>query len=138
VITSGQLLSTIILSQMAVVLKSNSIMKKYIATLREPDGRMSHHSDHEMKRHQVDWKFWFENWRNADRLIEGSGLGMIGKIIYSSGSVENRIHQTGTEIIGGFLLLKAEDLNDATEMVKTCPVYDFGGYAEIRELQNQN
>lgn len=41
------------------------------------------------------------------------------------------------EIIGGFLLLNAVDLDEATEIMTTCPIFEFDGIAEIRELQNQ-
>jgi hypothetical protein len=40
--------------------------------------------------------------------------------------------------VGGYLLLNADDFNEAVDIMKTCPIYEFDGYAEIRELQNQD
>jgi hypothetical protein len=113
-------------------------MKKYIAILREPDGRREQHSDDEIKKHQLNWKSWLEKWRQAGKLIDGSGLTLNARIVYNADLIENKIHQNTTEIIGGFLLIKAENIDDAAAMIKTCPVYEFNGYAEIRELQNQD
>lgn len=112
-------------------------MTKYIAILREPDGRMEEHSQEAIKAHQLNWKNWLEKWSLEGRLSGGSGLTLEGRIIHNPQSVEKAIYKNGMEIIGGFLLLNAENIDDAVAMMKTCPVYEFGGYAEIRELQNQ-
>lgn len=113
-------------------------VKTYLSLFREPNGRSKQYSGEEMKRHQSNWKDWLEKWKQAGRIIHGGGLTLNGKIIYNPGSVEDKIHHNGTEIIGGFLLIKAENLADATAMMKDCPIYEFGGYTEIRELQEQN
>lgn len=45
-------------------------------------------------------------------------------------------HDLGTtkDFIGGFLLLKAEDLKEAVSIIQTSPIYESNGYAEIREM----
>ena len=35
--------------------------------------------------------------------------------------------------IGGYLLINARDLDEATSLMQSCPIFEFGGYAEIRE-----
>jgi hypothetical protein len=35
-------------------------------------------------------------------------------------------------------LLTARDFDEAVNIMKSCPIYEFGGYSEIRELQNQD
>lgn len=113
-------------------------MKKYIAIFREPEGRTKPHSEDETRHHQLNWKTWFEKWGKDGRIIDGSGLTLNGRIIFSGDNIQDKIHHSGLEIIGGFIVFKADDLNDATDMMKTCPLYEFDGYAEIRELQNQS
>jgi hypothetical protein len=55
--------------------------------------------------------------------------------MHGPGAWSDGIHRSGKEIIGGFLLLNADDLEEATAMLANCPVFAFGGYAEIREMQ---
>jgi hypothetical protein len=113
-------------------------MKKFIAILREPDGRLIEHSATDLEKHQEDWKDWLTRWGRNGNLAGGSGLTLNGCQITDHGTKTiNAIHTNGTEIIGGYLLLNAPDLDHCVEIMRSCPVYGFGGYAEIRELQDQ-
>jgi len=107
-------------------------MKNYLVLFREPDGRMQPHSEADIARHQQNWKIWMNRW--AVHLAGGSGLTLNGKLI-KEGKVSEGVHKVGTEIVGGFLLLKAESLEEAVGIAETCPIYEFDGYAEVREMQ---
>ena len=114
-------------------------MRIFIVLFREPDGRAFKHSDDDIKKHQDNWKNWFSLWGQKGNLGGGSGLTLNGRLIKGKGDVViNDIHKNGTEIVGGYLLLNAVDFEEAVEIMKTCPIYEFDGYAEIRELQNQD
>ena len=114
-------------------------MKKFIVLFREPDGRTQTHSDSDIKAHQENWKNWFSLWGKNGKLNGGSGLTLNGRIIKDGGKIiTNEIHKNGNEIVGGYMLLNATDFDEAIEIMKTCPIYEFDGHAEIRELQNQN
>ncbi|GAA4785783.1 hypothetical protein GCM10023231_12080 [Olivibacter ginsenosidimutans] len=114
-------------------------MKKFIILFREPDGRTGAHSDTEISAHQDNWKNWFNHWGQQGNLVGGSGLTLNGRMIKGKGDVIiDGIYKHGTEIVGGYLLLNAVDLDEATEIMKSCPIYEFDGFTEIRELQIQN
>jgi hypothetical protein len=108
-------------------------MKNYLVLFREPDGRTEKHSDEEVATHQTNWKAWMEKYGKAGNLAGGSGLTLNGRIIKGA-EISEGTHKTGTEIVGGFLLLKASSLDEATDIARTCPIYEFGGYAEVREM----
>ena len=111
-------------------------MKNFIAIFREPDGRAHTHSEEETRLHQENWKIWLEKWGKEGKLTGGSSLTLDGAIIKSNAEVAHQIHKVGTEIVGGFLLLKCIDLDEATQIVKSCPIFEFDGYAEVREMQH--
>jgi len=112
-------------------------MKNFIVIFRELDGRIEQHTPEAIEQHQQNWKTWLEKWGGAGHLNGGSGLTLNGKIMKGSPiAVTNDIHKVGTEIVGGFLLLKATDLGEAENIMQTCPIFEFDGYAEIREMQN--
>ena len=112
-------------------------MKTYLVLFREPDGRVDSHSEEEMKGHGQNWKLWLDEWGKQGRLAGGNSLTLNGKLISGRDKiVTNTIHRSGTEIVGGFLLIKADNLEEATEIASSCPIYEFDGYAEVRELAN--
>jgi len=38
------------------------------------------------------------------------------------------------EIVGGYLGIKANDLDEAIEIAKGCPIFDYDGSTEVREI----
>ena len=38
------------------------------------------------------------------------------------------------ESVGGYSIVKADSLDEATEMAKGCPALEFGGMVEVREI----
>ncbi|HEY4111153.1 YciI family protein [Puia sp.] len=110
-------------------------MNNYIILFRERDGREGMHPEEEISRHRANWKSWFEEWSSKGRIAGGSGLTLTGRIIYENGEIVDGIYRIGREIVGGFLLLKAESLDEATAIASSCPIYEFDGYAEVREMQ---
>ncbi|MDH7461011.1 YciI family protein [Chitinophagaceae bacterium 26-R-25] len=110
-------------------------MQNFLILFREPDGRLDEHSAEEIVVHQSNWKTWLAKW--GERLNGGNSLTLNGKMIKGRNSeVINDIHKVGTEIVGGFLLLKAENLDEAVSIVQSCPIFEFDGYAEVRELRS--
>lgn len=110
-------------------------MKNYIILFRESDGRMDEHSQDELKNHRENWAQWLNKWRVEGRLTGGNSLTLEGRLITGDGSAISKTpHKVGTEIIGGFLLLKAQDLDEAAEIASSCPIFEAKGYAEVREM----
>ncbi|CAH0289718.1 YciI family protein [Chryseobacterium sp. Bi04] len=114
-------------------------MKDFLVLFREADGRKANkHTQEEIQAHRENWAEWFAQWTKAGNLVGGNSLSLEGRMIKGDGDIiTDQIHQVGTEIVGGFLLLKAESLEQATAIAASCPIYEFDGYAEIRGMQNQ-
>ena len=109
-------------------------MKDFLILFREPDGRMNKHSDDDNRDHQAKVKTWIEFISNNGNFSGGRALSLNGKVIDTKGQVQNDIYKVGTEIVGGYILLKSNDLDQATELIKSCPILERGGFAEIREV----
>lgn len=113
-------------------------MKRFIVIFREPDGRAEEHSPEFGQLHRQHWNEWFAKWSNTGKLTGGNSLTLEGRLITGDGSiVQETLHRVGTEIVGGFLLLNAENLDEAAQIAASCPIYEADGYTEVRELQNQ-
>ncbi|WP_338869295.1 YciI family protein [Spirosoma sp. SC4-14] len=113
-------------------------MKTYLVLIREPDGRATVPSPEETHRHQFHWKTWIDEMIAKEHWQGGNSLSLTGKVVRSStGNLEvrdgpYRVHEQ--EIVGGYLLIRANDLDEATTLLQTCPVFDADGFIEIREM----
>jgi len=101
---------------------------------REPDGRMDVHTTEDTLQHQFKVKTWMESLSKNGNLSGGRALTLNGSVVDTNGNVRDDIYKVGKEIVGGYLLLKSNDLRQATELIKTCPILERGGFAEIREV----
>jgi hypothetical protein len=110
-------------------------MLKFIILVREPDGRTDTPSEEENKTHRANWNKWFDKYRPTGTLLGGSALSLNGKLIKGpDAAVVDEIHKVGTEIVGGYLLIQAGNLNEAVAIAREIPVFEVDGYLEVREL----
>jgi hypothetical protein len=108
---------------------------QYLILFREPDGRKDGHSPEEIAAHRANWQQWMEPLLRQNKLEGGKPLSLEGKIIKGANQpATNGPHTVGTEIVGGYLILNAGDLEEATVIMQSCPVYEFSGYVEIRPV----
>ena len=113
-------------------------MKHYIVILREPDGRKDPHAPDEITVHRANWNRWLTEHQHS--LRGGTALSLKGVVINGEGALQQikagPYQRHDDEIVGGYLLLEANDLEHATSIMRTCPAYEFGGFAEIREAMD--
>jgi len=110
-------------------------MKDFLILIREPDGRANAHDEQEAAQHRKNMNDWFEQYGKGGYIQNGSALSLNGRQIKGrNAQVVEQIHRVGTEIVGGYLILKADDLDEAVAIMQTFPVYEVDGYVEVREL----
>lgn len=108
-------------------------MKEFLVLLREKGGRISIHDEAFMEAHREKWNKWLSSIMSRGLLKGGQALTLQGRIIQPDGEVISGIRHHNHEIVGGYLIIKAKDLDEVAEIMKSCPVYETGGFAEIRE-----
>ena len=98
-------------------------------------GDPSHLSPEAQQAHMQKWFAWVEKLTNEKRYVSGEALLPGGKTIKGSKkAVTDGPYAESKEVVGGFFVVNAKDLNEATEMAKACPDYDLGGIVEVREV----
>jgi len=82
------------------------------------------------------WQIWLDRLAKQGKLASaGSRLTPIGSVIRGEKKqVFEGPYVEGKEIVGGFIAVKAEDLREAVEIGKECPIFDYGGSTEVREV----
>jgi hypothetical protein len=111
------------------------MIKDFLVLFREEDGRATEPPAEVVREHQSKVKNWIKN-ASAHGLVDGRALSLKGKVIRNQGrqTSDGPYAPVGKEIVGGYMLIKAENLEAATELIKSCPVFEFDGFAEIREM----
>jgi len=113
-------------------------MTKYLYLFRGGDGRMAELSPEEQQKHMQEWRDWMQGLAEKGQLIDGLPLHGDGKQVSKNGTVvTDGPFAEGAELVGGYLMVKANSLDEATEMSKGCPMLEFDeGHIEIRQIMD--
>ena len=112
-------------------------MKEYLYIFRGGDAaRIDQQKDPaKWAQHMGKWKTWMESLAQKGQFTGGQPLAPEGKVLTGKAKkLTDGPFVEAKEIVGGYLLVKAKDLNDATEIAKGCPLFDHDGIVEIREI----
>ena len=110
-------------------------MKEYLYLFRGGDARRAAESPEAMQAHMEKWMSWLKVLREDETLVAGQPLQNEGKVITGSGNVvTDGPFVEGKEIVGGYLIVKADGLDSAATISKDCPIFEHGGSVEVREI----
>ena len=109
-------------------------MKEYLYLFRGGDARRAQQSPEQMQAHMQKWTAWMHELAESGHLVTGFPLGQEGKVVKRNGVITDGPYIEGKEVIGGYLIVKASDLNHATELSNNCPIYEHDGLTEVREI----
>ena len=89
--------------------------------------------------HMQKWGAWMGGLKEKGKLIDGLPLSGEGKVVEKAGEViTDGPFAEGAEVVGGYLIVTADGLNDAVEISKGCPIFEHGGNVEVREIMSMN
>ena len=78
------------------------------------------------------WKAWMGGM--SDAIVDmGNPVGL-SKTVSSSGVADNG----GSNPLGGYTLVKADDIDKAVALAQGCPILDSGGSVEVAEAIEMN
>jgi len=84
------------------------------------------------------WVAWMKD-LGAKGHFKGSGepLDRTGKVVRGkSKTVTDGPYAEAKDIVGGYLLIEAKDIAEATELSRGCPLLEEDGSVEVRAVQN--
>ena len=81
------------------------------------------------------WQEWMGGIAAQNKIVDrGNRLDDEGRVLKAGGVVINGPYVEIKEAIGGYIIIRASSLNEATEIAKGCPILKIGGNVEVREL----
>jgi hypothetical protein len=111
-------------------------MKEYLLLFRGGDAMKGMSAD-EMQAHMQQWMQWMGELNEKEKFSGAQPLGNTGKIISGTKKVvSDGPFMEGKEMVAGYLILKANDYDEAITLSKDCPILTFSdGTVEIREIE---
>lgn len=110
-------------------------MKKFLLLIREDIARLAQFTEEEMMQDIAEMNSWVEELAQQDKFIGGEPLEneskMVGHVATDGPFVEAR------EGISGYLMIMAEDLDEAAAIAGQCPhVLQQKISIEVRQIMN--
>jgi hypothetical protein len=110
-------------------------MKEFALLFRFPDFDFSKVSPKDMESIAKKWKDWAGGLAAQGKMgSNGLRLAMEGKVLRPGGVVTDGPFVEIRERLGSFIVVKAENLEEATTLAHGCPVLDQDGSVEIRPI----
>jgi hypothetical protein len=99
-------------------------------------GGMEGMSPEEMQSHMGKWFTWIDKLSKKGQYVAGEPLLPGGKLVSGAGgkTVTDGPYTEGKEVVGGFFIVNAKDLNEAVAMAKESPDYELGGSTQVRQV----
>lgn len=112
-------------------------MKDYLFLFRGGDTERQQFSPEEMQAQMQHWQEWIAGIAQTDQFGGGHPLTPEGKVLHG-GSTHKLIDgpfMEGKEILGGYIIVKAKDMDEALKIASGCPLLGAAsGSVEIREI----
>jgi len=113
-------------------------MSDYLLLFRGGDAQRTDEQKDPIKwqAHLMKWKTWMDSLAQKGKFIGGQPLGIDGSVITGSKkTVTDGPFTEGKEIVGGYVMIRANDKGEAIELSKGCPLLEHEGTIEVRELK---
>lgn len=82
------------------------------------------------------WYTWIDGLNKKGSYVAGDPLLPSGKkLIGKKKTVTDGPFIEAKEMVGGYLIVLANDINDAVEISKDCPIFETDGSLEVRQIQ---
>lgn len=103
-------------------------------------GRDTSASPEQMQKTMEKWVAWFKDLGAKGHLKNpGNPLEAGGKVVKGAQKlVSDGPFAEAKDVVGGYIVVEATDLDHAVELSKGCPILEAGGSVEVRPIQKMN
>ncbi len=86
------------------------------------------------------WMAWFKDLAEKGHIKDrGQPLERSGKLVKGNRkTVTDGPFAEAKDVVGGFTLIEARDLDEAVELSKGCPIFEVEGAVEVRPVMKLN
>ena len=97
-------------------------------------------SPEQMQANMGKWMAWVDKLAKSEQYVSGEPLSPGGKIVSGKGgkSVTDGPYTEGKEIVGGYFIINAKDMNEAVAISKDCPDFEEGSSVQVRQVMKMD
>lgn len=106
-------------------------MAQFIVLIRGGDNEFAAMSPEEIQSVIQRYNDWGNKLRSEGRYVDANQLMDSGVVIRGTSVTDGPYAET-KEGVGGYYIVEAADLAEATEVAKGCPALTYGGVVEVR------
>ena len=112
-------------------------MSDYLLLFRGGDAKTMRKTHEKWQEHMQKWMTWMGSLNEQGKFVSAQPLAESGKTITGNKKiVSDGPFMEGKEMVGGYLICKANDYTEALEISQGCPILEFDdGVVEVREIQ---
>ena len=91
-------------------------------------GDGSHSSPEQMQKKLENYMVWMEKWKSTENYVSGAPFQSVGNFLIDQQTILSEGEFLNpSETIGGYIHIKADGIQQATEIAKECPLLDGCG-----------
>jgi hypothetical protein len=111
------------------------LMAKYLFVYRGAGDAYPKMTPEEQQQHMQKWIDWIgEGYQKGWMVDAGDALTPEGRVVNAKKAVTDGPFVESKEIVGGFSIVQADNIDRAAELAKGCPGLLAGGRVEVRTL----
>jgi len=97
-------------------------------------------SPEKVQQSMTKWRAWMNEMMEKGQLRNiGQPLERVGKVVGGKNrSVTDGPYAEAKDVVGGYSIIEARDLEQAAQVASGCPVLEAGGSVEIRPVMQLN
>lgn len=116
---------------------TQSNKSQFLLLLRQPH-EGPHPTPEEMQQIMGRFMAWMKGLSAAGAVVASNGLEDTGKILRGprGGSVSDGPYVEAKEIVGGYVLISADNLEQAVKIARDCPGLDYRMAVEVRPVKH--
>ena len=93
-------------------------------------------SPQQMQEQMQKWGAWIQQLSKTGNFKAGEPLEAEGKVIKGRKKVvTDGPYAEAKDLVGGYLLISAKNLDEAVELSRGCPIFDSEGSVEVRPIR---
>ncbi len=111
-------------------------MKEFLLVFRRSTTiEESQPSPEQLQAMMKPWQDWMGSIAAQNKLSSsGNRLSSDGRVVKSKGIITNGPFVEMKEAIGGYIIVRANSIDEAAELAKGCPILEMDGNVEIRAI----
>lgn len=91
-------------------------------------------SPEDLQNNMDQWMAWVDKLQKEGRYVSGEALLPGGKLVSGKSAVTDGPYTEGKELVGGFFVIEAANMDEAVAECQNYPDYDFGGQVQVRPV----